>query len=156
METNGTQSGSMSEEVVDRYFSVKITEATHNGDDSLLKFLEASLRLWNEKRSLHVQLTRNITAWHEETVRMNSLVETGQLYVPKGTFRQVTQRMVRHQATPSAEVLVMFVLMTVLLSYTLFRALAEHRADCWIAAVISAVAWGYMTRHITVAHKENS
>lgn len=152
METNGAQRGSSSEEVVERYFSVKITEARQNGDENLLKFLEASLRTWNEKRQLHVQLNRDINAWDKETGAMNSLVETGQLFVPKGALR----RAVGTCTAPAADTVVVFSLMSLLTSLLFFSALDSGDPDIWIATVIAAVIWGFTAKQALVQHRKGS
>lgn len=153
METNGTQNGSRSEEVVDRYFSVKIAEARLVGDENLLKFLEASLRVWNEKRQLHVQLNRAIDAWDKETTAMNSLVETGQLYVPPGALR----RIVTSRAwAPAPDDVAVFSLTTFLLAMLVVCALDSGDPDMWISAVVTALIWGFTAKQVIVRHRKDT
>lgn len=123
---------------VDSYFAIKLIEARSEGDTEYEKFLIASHKLWVETKSLHVALAKEIEKWHKESERMNSLMDTQNLYRPRLRRRDRLRSWVAgvHHPSEATELAVTAVL-GFLLTVNLVSALLMEEWRMWSTAILT-------------------
>ena len=155
MNNDETKPPSLREEMIDKYFSMKLIQAERDEDDVYLKFLHESLRLWQEQRSLGPQVAQDIARWQEETDRLDKLIP---LRGPSRVSVQVTPRpWLFNVPSPIAEVLVLTAVVNALVLIAMTALTLWGGWDtAWTLVFCSVLSWTYLLQQLHLRRKGSS